>query len=46
MKKTDFVGIDISKDYIDCALLNADRPGSFKDKKFKNELEGFEDMQQ
>jgi len=46
MKKTEFVGIDISKDYIDCALLNADRPGSFKDKKFKNELEGFEDMQQ
>lgn len=46
MKKADFIGIDISKDSIDCALLNINKPGSFKDKKFKNELEGFEDMEQ
>lgn len=44
MKKTDFIGIDISKDYIDCALLNIDKPSSFKGKRFKNELEGFEEM--
>jgi len=46
MKKVDFVGIDISKDYIDCALLNADQPGSFKDKKVENSLEGFDAMEQ
>lgn len=46
MKKTEFIGIDISKDSIDCALVNIDKPGSFKDKKFKNELEGFEEMEQ
>lgn len=46
MKKKDFVGIDISKDHIDCALLNADRPRSFKDKKFSNSLEGFESMEE
>lgn len=46
MRKMDFIGIDISKDSIDCALINIDKPGSFKDKKFKNELEGFEDMEQ
>lgn len=46
MKKTEFIGIDISKDYIDCALTHIDKPGSFKDKKFKNELKGFEEMEQ
>lgn len=46
MKKEDFVGIDISKDYIDCALLNSSRPGSFKDKKFENSLEGFDAMEE
>lgn len=46
MKKTDFVGIDISKDYIDCALLNANHPGSFKEKKVENSLEGFDDMEE
>ncbi|HEX2968099.1 MAG TPA: IS110 family transposase [Bacteroidales bacterium] len=46
MKKTDFIGIDISKDYIDCSLLNVDNPRSFKDRKFKNSLEGFDDMEQ
>ncbi len=45
-KKTDFVGIDISKDYIDCALINEDRPGSFKEKQFGNHLSGFEAMEQ
>ncbi|HEX2921034.1 MAG TPA: IS110 family transposase [Bacteroidales bacterium] len=46
MKKKDFVGIDISKDHIDCALLNAESPRSFKDKKFSNTLEGFESMEE
>jgi transposase len=46
MKKTDFIGIDISKDTIDCALVNIDKPGSFKEKKFKNEIEGFEELEQ
>lgn len=46
MKKTEFIGIDISKDHIDCALTHIDKPNSFKDKKFKNELEGFEEMEQ
>lgn len=44
MKKTDFLGIDISKDYIDCALLNAEHPGSFKNNQFKNDLDGFDTM--
>jgi transposase len=46
MKKTDFIGIDISKDFIDCALLNVNNPKAFKEKRFKNELEGFDDMDQ
>jgi transposase len=45
-KKTDFIGIDISKDYIDCALINEERPGSFRDKRFGNHLSGFEAMEQ
>lgn len=45
-KKKDFIGIDISKDFIDCALLSEDQPGSFKDKKVKNNLSGFESMEQ
>jgi transposase len=45
MKKTDFVGIDISKDYIDCALLSVDQRGSFKDKRFSNYFEGFDSME-
>lgn len=45
MKKTDFVGVDISKDTIDCALLNINKPSAFKDKKFRNELDGFEEME-
>lgn len=44
MKKTDFLGIDISKDYIDCALLNAKHPGSFTNKQFSNDLDGFDTM--
>lgn len=46
MKKTDFVGIDISKDCIDCAILNVDHPESFRDKKFSNDLEGFDKMEE
>jgi transposase len=45
-KKKDFIGIDISKDVIDCALLNVDHPESFKDKNFKNCLSGFESMEE
>ncbi len=44
MKKTDFVGIDISKDYIDCALLNVNKPTATKDQKFSNDPEGFGSM--
>lgn len=46
MKKTDFIGIDISKDYIDCALVNQNNPRVFKDKKFKNDFQGFDDLEQ
>lgn len=46
MKKTDFIGIDISKNYIDCALLNVNSTKTFKNKQFKNRLEGFDDMEQ
>jgi transposase len=45
MKKTDFIGIDISNDCIDCALLNVNNPKTFKDKRFKNEFDGFDDME-
>ena len=45
-KKTDFIGIDISKDYIDCALLNENLSGSTKCKVFKNSLNGFESMEE
>lgn len=45
MKKTYFVGIDISKDHIDCALSNIETPRSFKDKKLSNDLRGFEEME-
>lgn len=45
MKKTYFVGFDISKDHIDCALLNIENPESFKDKKITNDLSGFEEME-
>ena len=44
MKKTDFLGIDISKDFIDCSLLNAKRPVSFRDNHFNNDLDGFDAM--
>lgn len=45
-KKMEFIGIDISKDYIDCALINENRPGLIKDKRFDNSLNGFEVMEQ
>jgi transposase len=45
MKKTEFIGIDISNDYIDCALLNVTNPKAFKEKRFKNEFDGFDDME-
>jgi len=44
-KKTGFVGVDISKDRIDCALLTEGCPGSFSDKQFDNRLNGFEAME-
>ena len=45
-KKTGFIGIDISKDTFDAALLHEQSPESFKEKKFSNELNGFEAMLQ
>lgn len=46
MKKTDFIGIDISKDYIDCALLNEAQPKALKNNQFKNDLDGFDSMEE
>jgi transposase len=45
-KKSAFIGVDISKDYIDCALMKRDYPGSFKEKRFDNNLDGFESLEE
>jgi transposase len=44
-KKSDFIGVDISKDHIDCALMNKNHPGLFKDNRFDNNLDGFESLE-
>ena len=43
-KKKWFVGIDISKDKIDAALLNESEPKCFINGTFSNDLKGFETM--
>ena len=40
-KKKHFIGVDISKDYLDLALINASEVGVFKDKKVENNFKGF-----
>ena len=45
-KKSEFIGVDISKDCIDCALMRKEYPGLFKEKKFDNNLEGFESLEE
>ena len=43
-KKSEFIGVDISKDYIDCALISESKPGEFQEKRFSNNLNGFESL--
>ncbi len=44
-KKKHFIGIDISKDKLDLALVNEKSPGLFKDKIVDNSFKGFDDIQ-
>jgi transposase len=44
MKKKHFVGIDISKDVLDLALIHETTYGTFKDKIIKNSFSGFDQM--
>jgi transposase len=43
-KKKEVIGIDISKDYIDAALLREQNLNHFISERFTNDLEGFETM--
>jgi transposase len=43
-KKKWFIGIDISKEFIDAALLNEKEPGRFTCHRFSNDFKGFEGM--
>jgi transposase len=38
------IGIDISKDYYDAALIHEQRPGSFEENRIKNSPKGFNSM--
>jgi len=44
-KKNWFIGIDISKESIDVALVNEQEPKRFENGKFPNDLKGFETME-
>lgn len=44
-KKKHFIGIDISKDKLDLALVNEKSPGVFEDKIVGNSFKGFENIQ-
>lgn len=44
-KKSEFIGVDISKNHIDCALIVKANPVEFKEKRFSNNLEGFESLE-
>jgi transposase len=44
MKKKHFVGVDISKDVLDLALIHVTTYGTFKDKIIKNSFSGFDQM--
>jgi transposase len=41
-----FIGIDISKDYFDCAMIHEQTPESFDEKRFENNPGGFNKMMQ
>jgi transposase len=45
-KKSVFIGVDISKDYIDCASMKKNSPGLIKEKRFDNNLDGFESLEE
>jgi transposase len=45
IKKKVFIGIDISKDYLDLALLREDSYGRFDDKKAANSFQGFDQIE-
>jgi transposase len=45
-KKKLFVGIDISQDVLDIALIKEDSYGTFNDKQVENSFNGFEQMQE
>ena len=44
-KKKHFIGIDISKDKLDLALVNEKSPGVFEDKIVDNSFKGFDNIQ-
>jgi transposase len=46
IKKKWFIGIDISKNFIDVAILNEKEPGRFISHRFPNDLKGFENMKE
>lgn len=45
-KKSAFIGVDISKDHIDCAVMKKKTSGLFKERWFENKLEGFESLEE
>ncbi len=45
-KKKWFIGIDISKESIDAALMGENEPDRFVENKFSNDLKGFESMKE
>ncbi len=45
-KKSEFIGVDISKDHIDCALIRKDNHEGFIEKRFSNDLKGFESLEE
>ena len=45
-KKKWFMGIDISKDFIDAALMHEEEPDRVINDRFTNDLKGFEGMQE
>ena len=44
-KKKYFIGIDISKEHLDLAILSASAPDVFVDKKVANSFSGFSKIQ-
>jgi len=40
-KKKHFIGVDISKNHLDLAMVNESDLGVFKDKKIENSMKGF-----